>query len=316
MGDGDAAALIELLPGRCDDMRAELFLRVDTGDASSAVAARVTGTLTGPHRGRDTTLPTTGRLQPTVTPGVARALLTEPAYWTPDLPNLYRLEATIEAAATPPRVVKRVLGLRRLGVRGRSLWLDGRRWVPRAVAAAGITGIDACKPAALAAVLMEPDEALLARADEIGVAVLARLADSATDDPTTVADRIATWSAHASVAIAILPQDTPAPTVSAIAQAVVSRKGTLLLAATVAGTSPPPTRPAGIDIFIVALGDDESPHDAWRDGGGAPLVAWRRTAASPATGRAPCDALQASLAGWRSLGGEARPWDWAGYVVG
>lgn len=301
--------------GGCDEMRAEALVRAEL--PAGGTAATITGTLTGPHRGRDTTLPATARLQSTATAGLARAILTEPAYWTPELPNRYRLQATITHLGGPPFAVDRLVGLRRLGVRGRSLWLDGHRWVPRAVRVEGITGIDACKPAVLAALVAEPDEQTLARADEIGVAILA-LASGTGTHPDAVAERIAAWSAHPSVAVAILPDDVPAMTVAEVAAAARGRKDTLLLAAAVAGATPPPTAvPAGIDVLIVELETDVDPHDGWRAGAGLPLLAWRRQPAAPTTGRRPCDALQAALATWATRDGRAvRPWDWAGYVVG
>ena len=312
MSGSDAAPAAGLTLGRCDEMRAEVLLRL----GSTGEPATIEGTLSGPRRGRDTTLPVTARLQPTATPGWARAILTEPAYWTPDLPNLYRLQAKVTAPDRSVQQIDSLLGLRRLGVRGRSFWLDGHRWVPRAVAAEGIAGIDGCKPAALAALVTEPDEATLTRADAIGVAVLALVSATATV-PAAIVDRIAAWSAHPSAVLAMLPTQMPAATVAEVAHAVRGRRDTLLLAATVAGTQPPPvTIPPGIDALVIALGGDELPHDTWRDGVGAPLVAWRRAVSSPATGRAPCDALQAVLAGWAARGSDTRPWDWAGYIVG
>lgn len=305
--DGD---VLTVALGACADVRAEVVVR------TAAPGARIVGTLTGPRRGRDTTLPVTARLQPMT--GGARAILTEPAYWTPDLPNLYRLEATIEGIAGSPHAIDRLLGLRRLGVRGRSLWLDGRRWVPRAVAAAGSDGIAHCKPAALAALVGEPDGSLLAWADEIGVAVLAVVSSEAAADPAAAAGRIAAWAAHPSAVAAILPAGLPPAAVAAIATASRPRRDTLLLAATVAGAAPPPESiPAGIDALAVTIDPDGGPHDAWRVGVAVPLVAWGREPFAPAAGRAPCDALQARLAAWGTAGGRDRlAWDWAGYVVG
>jgi hypothetical protein len=296
-------------------MRAEALVRAEL--PAGGTAATITGTLTGPHRGRDTTLPATARLQPTATAGLGRAILTEPAYWTPDLPNRYRLQATITHAGGSPVAVDRLVGLRRLGVRGRSLWLDGHRWVPRAVRAEGITGIDACKPAILAALVEEPDEQTLARADEIGVAILA-LASGTGTHPGAVAERIAAWSAHPSVAVAILPQQMPAADVDEVMSGARGRKDTLLLAAAVSATSPPPeTIPSGIETLVVAIEPDAIPHDDWRAGAPPPLIAWRRQDAAPAAGRSPCDALQAALAAWATRDGrDVHPWDWAGYVVG
>ncbi|MFM7108254.1 MAG: hypothetical protein ACKOZU_06590 [Planctomycetaceae bacterium] len=316
MTDSDAAPAVALALGRCDEMRAEVFLRVEASDDVPRCA--ISGTLVGPRRGRDTTLPVTARIQPTGAAGIARAILTEPAYWTPDLPNLYRLEAMVGSGDSPPRPIDRLVGLRRLGVRGRSFWLDGRRWVPRAARVEAVAGIDACKPAALSALVADPDEATLARADEIGVAILALVTGTPPDDPASVATRIAAWSAHPSAAVAILPQEFPAATVAAVAHAARASRGTLVLAATLAGSVPPPaTIPPGIDALVVALDASATPHDGWRNDIGVPLVAWRRAEAPPGAGRAPCDALQAGLATWATTGKhDALPRDWAGYVVG
>ncbi|MFM9059636.1 MAG: hypothetical protein ACKOSQ_11025 [Planctomycetaceae bacterium] len=313
MSDPHAASSVSVVLGRCDEMRAECVVRIPGAGA----AATISGALTGPRRGRDTTLPVTARLQSTGNAGVARAILTEPAYWTPDLPNLYRLEAVIESGAAPPRSIDRLVGLRRLGVRGRSLWLDAHRWVPRAVATKGVAGIDACKPVSLAALVVDPDEATLTRADELGVAVLALVSATATT-AVAITDRIAGWTAHPAAVLAILPIHMPPAIVADVATCARDRKGTLLLAATVSGTAPPPAViPPGIDCLVVALDAAETPHDAWRSDAGLPLVAWRRDASTLAAGRAPCDALQAALATWGTTGtSDVLPRDWAGYIVG
>jgi hypothetical protein len=308
--DQRAVPVIPVTLGRCDELRGEVLVRPGAG-------ATITGTLSGPYRGRDTTLPVTARLQPTATAGLSRAILTEPAYWTPDLPNLYRLRATVATSGGATLAADRLVGLRRLGVRGRSLWFDGHRWVPRAVRVGDVAGIDACKPARLAALVTEPDEAVLARADEIGVAVLALVSAALAADAATLARRIAAWSVHPSAAAAILPHDLPAATVAEVADAALPHKDTLLLAATATGAAPPPaTIPPGIDALVVMLGGDAVPHDAWRAGASAPAIAWRHAEASAALGRAPCDALQAALAAWASPGRDRLPWDWAGYAVG
>lgn len=312
----DAAPAVTLTLGRCDEMRAEVSVRAEATAADPPWA--IAGTLTGPRRGRDTTLPVTARLQSTGPGGGARVILTEPAYWTPDLPNLYRLEATIATGAAPPRSIDRLVGLRRLGIRGRSLWLDGHRWVPRACRVADVAGVDACKAAGLAALVADPDEPILARADELGVAVLALASATRAHAVAVLADRIAAWAAHASAALAILPADLSATTVAEIASAARPLKGTLLLAATVSGAAPPPaTIPPGIDCLVVALDAAMVPNEGWRNDAGLPLVAWRGDESSPESGREPCDALQAALATWGTAGGrDTLPWDWAGYVVG
>ncbi|MFM7245770.1 MAG: hypothetical protein ACKO40_16565, partial [Planctomycetaceae bacterium] len=163
---------IRVTLGRCDDMRAEVFVRLEGGEEHAVLE----GTITGPRRGRDVTLPSTTRLVPlpaaTGATAVSRAILTEPAFWTPDLPNLYRVEATSRDAAQGAAVAfDASVGLRRLGVRGRSFWLDGRRWVPRAIAAD--LAAAAAREAGVGLLVTSPTEQFLTAADEMGVAVVA-----------------------------------------------------------------------------------------------------------------------------------------------
>lgn len=308
--------------GPCDDMRAEVFLRMAA--PPGAGAARLEGTLVGPACRRATTLPVTTRLvdlgpppgggvdaTPTL---VARAVLTEPAFWSPELPNLYQLEARIVCGDAVAATVATRVGLRRLGARGRSFRLDGRRWVPRGVRldAAGFDP-DRLRDAAVTAILEEPDESLCGRADADGVAVLAVLAGSAAGQPPTdvVTERIAGWAIHPAVVMALLAPGTPAAQAEAMAAAVRTCKGTLQLGWWVDGAQPVPPIPAGIDWLAVAVGREGTPDASWRQSAPSlPLVA-----CGGAGGRAGCDALQARLAAWMLAGGEQPAWDWAGYVV-
>ncbi len=308
--------------GPCDDMRAEVFLRMAA--PPGAGAARLEGTLVGPACRRATTLPVTSRLvdlgpppgggadaAPTL---VARAVLTEPAFWSPELPNLYQLEARIVCGDAVAATVAARVGLRRLGVRGRSFRLDGRRWVPRGVRlAAADFDPDRLRDAAVTAVLEEPDTASCGRADAEGVAVLAVLAGSVIGRPPTdvVTERIAGWAIHPAVVMALLAPGTPAAEAEAIAAAARAGKGTLQLGWWVDGAQPVPPIPAGIDWLAVAVGREGIPDASWRQSASSlPLVA-----CGGAGGRAGCDALQARLAAWMLAGGERPAWDWAGYVV-
>jgi hypothetical protein len=129
-----------VLLGRCDEMRAEVYARL-VARPSMAGAGRLTlfGTLVGPRCGTATTLPTTVRWIDAEAGAsvMARAVLTEPSYWTPELPNLYDVDLQVVAEDRPLMRVARAVGLRRLGVRGRSLWLEGRRWVLRGASLEG-----------------------------------------------------------------------------------------------------------------------------------------------------------------------------------
>ena len=296
--------------GSCDDMRAEVYVR-PAGHVP--LGSTIAGSLTGPRRGRDTTLPVTSRLVPlsdtAATGPASRAILTEPAFWTPDLPNLYRVEARLEPQGGDPWTGDAWIGLRRLGIRGRSFWLDGRRWVPRVVVGSG--DLAAAKEAEVGLATESPADDLLARADEIGVAVVSLL-----DAGMLTAARIAAIACHPSAMLAVLAADVVDELANRVA-AVRSVKGTLLLGMAVDGSRPPPAVAEGADFLVLTLPAHSLPHDGWRSLPPRPLVAWRTTGhVTVAGGRAACAALQRDLALWGLARGDAPPWDWAGYLVG
>ena len=334
-----ASPSLSILPGRADAFRAEIVVRVaipaDTarGGGDAAGPGRLSGTITGPRRGRDTTLPTTvplldvrtGRPPDGPATASARAVFTEPSYWTPELPNLYRLEARLDADARPPVVIDRLIGLRRLGVRGRSFWLDGRRWVPRGVTVAGDERhVAALRGMSAAAVVGDPVEAVCAAADTAGVAVVAWFGgpgggDRPADDSAVerAAARIATWSLHPAVMLVVVPA-LPDETATAVMAAARSLKGTMLVGLEVAGRCPPSAAAAAdaADFLVLTLPAGQVPHEDWRAARhDRPLVAVREAAVeTSAACRAECDRLQADLAAW-GLAGGAPPWDWAGYCI-
>lgn len=319
--------------GRADEMRAEMGVVVRCDGPAAAGVLRLSGTLAGPIRGRDVTLPTTVRLvgMPEVSRSdlaAARALFTEPAYWSPELPNLYRLSAEVREAESDAVIAtfERLVGLRRLGVRGRSFWLEGRRWVPRGVACVG-DAFDATvfRAAQAAAVIDDPAEDVCAAADRAGVAIIARLAKDA--DAESAAGAVARWALHPSVGLVVVPQEMVLVWGHAVLAAVRPQHAPLLVAAEVDGLTAPAALPAGlaqrIDCLLVDLPQDGLPHAAWRTAAPAlPLVARRPvavTAADPerrvAAERRACDTLQADLAAWGYASGSLGPgWDWAGYA--
>ena len=321
----DSPGLVVTL-GPCDDMRAEVFFRgARPASAGPGLGPLVlAGTLTGPECRRATTLPTTARLVDLGRPAgdergpagdaVARAVLTEPAFWTPDLPNLYRLAAQVRVGDEVAAVIETRVGLRRLGARGRSLRLDGRRWVPRGVRI-DVGDFVATDLRGTVAVMVNPDEVTCGHADAEGVAIVAipERADAAAPPAAAFAGRIAHWANHPAVGMALLPAGTTAADAAAVVGAVRALKGTLQLGWHVDGAAPPPDVPAGIDWLAVEVGLDRRPHAAWR--AAAPMVPLVACGAGGG-GRAACDALQAALAAWGlAAGGERVPWDWAGYIV-
>jgi hypothetical protein len=325
-GDGWRLAI---QAGRADEMRAEIAVLV-RHELSVAAALRLSGSLTGPIRGRDVTLPTTVRLSslPEIARpdlAAARAVFTEPAYWSPELPNLYRLSAEVrgEAGAAAIATFERLIGLRRLGVRGRSFWLEGRRWVPRGVVCSAADFVPAdFRSAHAAAMIDDPAEEVCAAADRTGVAIIARLA--AGTHAEAAARAVARWALHPSVVLVVVPQVAGAEELIA---GMRPRRSTLLVAAEADGVAPPAALPAAltqsVDCLVVDLPEGGLPHAAWRSSAPElPLVARRSAAIVPAAAEAgillarrTCDSLQADLAAWGCADGVAGlGWDWAGYI--
>lgn len=310
--------------GRCDSLRSEVFLCATVPEGANPADAIITGTLRGPECRGAITLPVTAKFSkipadakqaPAMTI-VARAILTEPSYWTPELPNLYQLDARLVVNGHEADVCQRLVGLRRFGVRGRSLWLDGRRYVPRGLAIPeAAIDVEQFRAAGLAAVVADPSETFLDRCDVTGVPVIGRLADGHDPplEPGAAAERMVSWAWHPSVLLAVVPAGMGLDGTSRLAAAVGNSMGTLLLAAEVDGSVPPSRARPDAELLVVTLGEHALPHEAWQhDAIPVPLVALRGTASDVAISRNPCDSLQADLASWRSGGAS---WDWAGFCV-
>jgi hypothetical protein len=168
LGDVPASNLdaLELFFGEATDAEARVYARLPWNGPLDRW--RVTGTLTGPECRYAKTLPATFEFHD-LGPGeglLAEAIVTEPCFWTPELPFLYRCTVELRGAgdaAEGPEVyssrsvvmtpheedgsysvassrrsvsstlVERLIGIRRLGAVGCSLYLDGKRWVARGV---------------------------------------------------------------------------------------------------------------------------------------------------------------------------------------
>jgi len=309
-------------------MRAEVWLRCENVPADAVFAGRaisVSGTLTGPQCATAATLPTTvncvdqGYVEGK--PPLARGICTEPGFWTPELPNLYRAEVVLRDGDAVVATGRRMIGLRRLGVRGRSLWLDGRRFVPRGVApAGGPATLALLRPLAAVAVVDAADDPagvddMLAEADRIGVAVVIRLASAL---PLQAAvETIEAWSAHPSAILVILPMSWTTSDADAVITTAGRRRGTMLLGLEVDGTRPAPPPPAAIDCVVVALPPGGVPDESWQRPPDGPLLASIRFSAPPSVSeaRGECDSLQARLAAWARPDSRELAWDWAGYLV-
>lgn len=108
---------------------------------------------------------------------LAQAMIPDPCFWTPDLPAVYDATVHLLRGTEIVATAHREIGLRRLGVRGRNLALEGKRWVLRGVMAGSTTATfpRAWHEVAAEYVTNAPDEALLAEASEWGAMTVVEL---------------------------------------------------------------------------------------------------------------------------------------------
>ncbi len=95
------------------------------------------GFVRGPRCLQAETLPLTAKLVD-LGPGptlLARALVPEPCFWSPDLPAIYDVTVNLLRGEEVIATERREIGLRSFGVKGQNLMLDGKRWVLRGVTA-------------------------------------------------------------------------------------------------------------------------------------------------------------------------------------
>jgi len=93
------------------------------------------GQVRGPRCLQAETLPVTTPLVdlgagPTL---LARAVIPDPCFWSPDLPAIYDVTAELRRGDQTIATARREVGLRALGVRGRHFALEGKRWILRGV---------------------------------------------------------------------------------------------------------------------------------------------------------------------------------------
>ena len=126
-------AQVEVFYGELSGHRADVYARLPRFDSASEWS--LAGTVRGPRCLHAQTLPAMARLVdlgagPT---HLARATVTEPVFWSPELPAIYDVTVKLQRAGETVATVQRELGLRSLGPRGRSLTLDGKRYVIRGI---------------------------------------------------------------------------------------------------------------------------------------------------------------------------------------
>ncbi len=319
---------LAVILGRADDMRAVVYVRLLDATVS------LEGTLRGPRCRHAATLPTTARLRmlPPPEAGVTgaatgEAILVEPGFWSPELPNRYELAVCLTDGSGRSTNHSQMVGVCRLGHRNGAFRLDGRRYVPRVITIGDGRGLQAAEAAAVVASARDaavavwtamPSEAVCEAADAEGVLLVADLPAELTGEQA--GREVARLAVHPSVGFVVVKP----PHLESLA-AWRSFRGTMQLGLQLEGDAAPtsvakqPGGLEGIDFLAVVVSQAGLPHEAWRQPASLPVVI-RRPLPRGAGGvtmqeqRRGCDRLQADMAAW--LAGDAAPlWEPAGYAV-
>jgi hypothetical protein len=305
-------AHLELFCGAANSAEARIYARWNIDDREPPAAARptISGQLLGPSCEFSHTLPAkhsfreVDRGDDRLRAALAEAIVPDPCFWTPDLPFLYRAQIQVHGGSEVADA-DRIVGIRRLGVRGRSLFFDGKRFVLRAIECkvqnAELEMFLESNQGFLretwtALILQNPGEEVCDFASRRGILIVAEM--QPTDDLFLRSlHRLARWPA---VGIAIIPGH------DAVSANRFGDNSTLLLAQFIAAEQQLTHAPWADLLFV-----EVTQPAVFRDqtaGLGLPVVAVRRRSAANhiEQARAECDILQSDLAPFG---------DFAGYVT-
>jgi hypothetical protein len=226
-------------------------------------------------------------------------LVTEPCYWTPQLPFLYDLRWRTQDAHGTIRELDRSLGLRRLTAHGRDLRQNGERIVLRGACCEHLepSRLAEARAAETAILTQYPNDELYDAAANMGVFLIA----DATAYSGDLLSLFRELSWQPAVALVLLNRDQIAED-----QTRAVRRMSLLLAQRIRGDDR--TVEADIaaeaDVIAVELAEGDRP-PAWLARVTKPVIAIRRgrVYAELHEARVACDRLQAELAPEFNLAG-------------
>jgi hypothetical protein len=252
--------------------KTENHARVFFSDSGNTLS----GTIRGPFSDFAKTLTADFKLQPADS-SCSKALITEPCYWTPQLPMRYELH--IEGKPSVP------FGLKRFYCSGRNLTLESKRIVLRGKMcdSPSETDLKLARQNETALMAIDPTDEVCEMASRFGVPLLVRIT------AVTTVERLAWFPAVYMVLANVGQQFNPSPQVSVAEIVKVGDEPTF-----------------GGHAVIIELKPNERP-PAWAANCGKPvIVICKDPEADIKTARASCDSLQADL---------APQFDLAGYFV-
>jgi hypothetical protein len=284
----------DVFHGELTANRAQILVRVPRTDAWQDCTLH--GQVQGPRCDYAQTLPARFSLQdlgagPTL---LARTIVTDPCYWTADLPQIYDVRIELRRGTEVLAREQRMIGLRGLGARttasGGRLAREGKTWIPRGVSLKRIAadGLSSLRDELLVGVAHGvPPLDLLVEASRRGIYLIVNL-DAAQVDIATALKQLARWPA---VMMAIIHGG------ESLDRSLTQVAPNILLAQRVAGADLTTTALAPWASLVVAdVSADATtlPPPSFS----APVIVQRTLGAqvSAAEARAACDQLQRDLA--------------------
>jgi hypothetical protein len=273
------------------------LVTVDCLDAASAVT--LGSELHGPVCSFARTLPSVVAARVARDGRGVQFLVTEPCYWTPQLPFLYDLRLRTQDAHGTIRELDRSIGLRRLIAHGRDLRLNGERIVLRGACCEPLepSRLAEAHAAETAILTPYPNDVALDAAAHTGVLLFA----DASEDTGDLLSIFRDLSRQAAAALVLLNREQIVEDHTRAA-----RRMNLLLAQHIrADDRTIETHvAASADVVAVELAEGDRP-PAWMAKVSKPVIAIRRgrVYADLYEARAACDRLQAELAPEFNLAG-------------
>lgn len=232
---------------------------------------------------------------PTLDAAGLTALVTEPCYWTAQMPFQYQVHLTADAEATAAESF--LTGVKRFAARGEHLYWEQKRVVLRGLQTDAPTKAELLQAhkREVALLVADPGQEMCELASQWGVPLLVDL----TSTQGSVAERLEDFAWHPAVMLVILSAEQLRATLP-------KHRWPFLLAAHCRERDAAIGNPAELcDLLFVESVGDSLP--SWIEGVDLPVIAFApQPAAEIAMARQACDKLQAAL---------APRYDLAGYFV-
>jgi hypothetical protein len=151
----DPLADLDVFYGDLTVSRATVYARLPA--SAERAGMTLAGHVRGPRCATAQTLPATAPLVD-LGPGptlLARALVTDPSFWSPDLPAIYDVVVELRRGSEVVAQTKRQIGFRPLGVRGKWILREEKPWVLRGVMTRSTNETDIGRWREAAAVLVD-----------------------------------------------------------------------------------------------------------------------------------------------------------------